>query len=149
GDRTYTPVLMRTPSGGARFSGLNTADQNNLRANSGKTDRGFFYSISPSTPGRLLIGLTGIYESTDEGDNITDVSPTGMTGNVNTLIYGVNNTDAAYVGTSTGQLWLRKTFGTNGKNFQSVPGWNTANIPVKIVVDRQNYLIAYVLDSSG
>src|SRR5262249_57198303 len=55
-------------SAGLTYSGLNTTDKNNLIKNAGGVDASFVYALNPTNANRLLVGLTGLYESTNQGD---------------------------------------------------------------------------------
>jgi hypothetical protein len=145
-----TQVKMAASSSpGTAYSGLNNPDNNVLTGGLGPQYRSLVYALSPY-PGnsqRLLVGLTGLYESTNQGATVTIVTPTGLTGNVTAITYGANNT--AYVGTDTGQLWVR----TNATaTFQQITTWppsSAGGYAVRIVVDPNEYRIAYVLDTNG
>lgn len=83
---------------------------------------------------RGVYGLVGLYEDSDPlggspvtGAIVNDVTPLGMTGRVTALDYGgrragVNFNQILYVGTTTGQLWLRGEFGVTFSNIAPVPG---------------------------
>src|SRR5262249_54790128 len=63
-------------------------------------------------PQQLMLGLHNLYESTDQGDVITQLCLPGQHGLVSTIVYGgvsggTPNTNLAYVGTHGGQLYLR------------------------------------------
>ena len=108
-------------------------------------------SRQPEPRGQILIGLTGLYESTNQGDIVTNISPKDaagnnlLVGNVTALVYGVDNPDAAYVATSSGQLFQRTSPGATFHPI-SVP-WLTGVSAKRIVVDPNEVQIAYVLDS--
>jgi hypothetical protein len=136
---------------GLTYSGLNSTDTNNLSKNAGSADASFVYALNPINPSRVLLGLTGWYESTTQGDIVTKVTPIDTfgnppSGNVSAITYGVNNADAAYVGTDKGQLWVRTTA---GPRFGQITTWPSTGAAVRIVVDSDDYRIAYVLDSKG
>jgi hypothetical protein len=135
-------------SAGKTYTGLTANnDQTNLNnLVNAQTDASFIYALSPANPNRLLVGLTGLYESTDQGATVTNVGPTGLSGNVTAITYGVNNADAAYVGTDGFQLWVRTQ---PGATFQQITTWPSTGAPVRIVVDPDDYHIAYVLDTNG
>lgn len=109
------------------------------------------HSLNPSRAGQILLGLTGLYESFNQGDVIANVSPKDasgnnlLVGNVTALVYGVDNPDAAYVATSSGQLFQRTSPGATFHPI-SVP-WLTGVSAKLIVVDPNEVQIAYVLDT--
>jgi hypothetical protein len=148
---TGAQVLLASASSGTAYSGLNPTDRSNLKQTP-PPDASFVYALNPANAKRLLVGLTGLYESSNQGDVVTQVTPTDafgnslLTGNVTAITYGVNNSDAAYVGTDTGQLWVRTT---TGATFQQITTWPSTGVPVRIVVDPNDYRIAYVLDTNG
>jgi hypothetical protein len=135
----------------AQLNGLNPADQQYLQKNVFGKDAWFQVAINPGQANRLLIGTTHIYESFNQGDNLTDVTPqnpfTGqylLTGTVSSIAWGINNTDAAYVGTSTGQLFLRTS--ANGAFNATNVSWPWGSSAVtQVVVDPVDYHTAYVL----
>src|SRR5262249_47561243 len=97
-----------TPS--IQGSGFNSADQKDVyKPGTWGSNGNYPFVLSPTSATRILIGRTGVYESTNEGDIVTDVTPgTGMdfigtnpvmgsSGGVGPLAYGTDNPDAAYV----------------------------------------------------
>jgi hypothetical protein len=147
---------MAATGDGPLYSGLNATDQSSLQQNAGRIDASFPFAINGSNPDRLLIGLTGIYESTDRGDVVTDVTPKDpsgnslMSGNVSALAYGIDNPEAAYVATDKGELWIRSsTSGPNAgfKQF-TLPGYFEGYIR-DMVVDPFDWKTAYFLGTQG
>jgi hypothetical protein len=130
------------------FGGLNPADYKTYTAQFFKNDGSFPFVLNSYKQVRLkpiLMGMTGVYESFDAGATINNVSPQGMTGNVTTLASGVpTNADAAYFATSTGQIWVRTIAGANFTQ----TNWKGAAAQ-RIVIDPDNYRIAYIVDSSA
>ncbi len=101
-------VLMEDPVyGKVAYDGLRTADVVYVDQKvETASDVSYPFALNPSNPSQMLIGLTNVYESTDQGDHVTDITPTGMSGMVSYpygLAYGgADNPDAAYVATNTG-----------------------------------------------
>jgi hypothetical protein len=105
---------------------------------------------SPRLPGQLMLESNGgnLYEITivaGGGVTMMNVTPSGMTGQVRDIAYGVNNANAAYFGTSTGQIWYRSK---SGASFGSQPANIGADV-VEIVVDPYDSQTAYALDANG
>jgi hypothetical protein len=67
--------FVQDPFGVVRCNGLNSADQATLNNDAGHTDEFFPFALSPAQGERLLYGMTGVYESFDGGDTVTDVTP--------------------------------------------------------------------------
>jgi photosystem II stability/assembly factor-like uncharacterized protein len=139
-------LMAASTSPGTAYSGLNTTDQNNVQ---GFADVSFVYALNPANANRLLVGLTGLYESTNQGDILRTVTPTGLSGNVSAITYGVNNANAAYVGTDSAQLWVGTSAGGTWTWQQITGNWPSTARAVRIVVDPNDYRIAYVLDKNG
>jgi hypothetical protein len=139
-------LLAAATSPSKAYSGLNTTDAATLTAGG---FRSWVYALNPypGNQSRLLVGLTGLYESTDQGATVTKLTPTGLTGNVTAITYGANNT--AYVGTDKRQLWVRTSATATFQQITTWPPSSTAGYAVRIVVDPNDYRIAYVLDSKG
>ena len=112
---TFASPLTTTTS----FSGLNFADRQLINAN--ETVR-IAMSLNQNDPRRAIFGYNGLYEdadpsgSTPTGSIVNNVTPPGMTGTVESLLYGgkragVNFNQIVYMTTTTGQLWVRGEFG--------------------------------------
>jgi hypothetical protein len=100
-------------------------------------------------PKALLFGITGVYESFDTGTHINDVTPSGIKSFVTSLAYGTQTKPfAAYVGSIAGQLFVRST---PGATFQpmTTPAWGELNWAQRIVIDPEDYRIAYLLDAQN
>jgi hypothetical protein len=140
--------------GAALYTGLNSTDQTRLTNEADHTDEFFPFALHPTQGGRLLYGMTGVYESFDGGDTIFKVTPVDssgkslINGNVSALTYAQNNPDAAYVATNKGQLFVR-TSSTAGFSAMTPPQWTAGAYAKQIVVDPIDYQTAYVLDSTG
>jgi hypothetical protein len=135
------------------LSGLNAVDS--VLAHSGDFET-VPYVLNNISPSRMLIGRTDLYESRDQGDTITDITPLGMN-RVTALAYGgyiggVANADVAYVG-AVNQLWLRTT---PGGSFQLLKGWSDIgggfgwlNGPRKILMDPGDWHTVFVIDDNA
>jgi hypothetical protein len=100
-----------------------------------------------TNPEPMLFGMTSLYESIDEGNDLTNDSPPGMTGFVQSIAYGSSNSAAAaYFTTTSGKIFVRNN---PGQTFASVPEPQALAIPRKIVMDPDDYHYAYVLDSNN
>jgi hypothetical protein len=158
-------VALASPSSPTGlYSGLNPTDQNVM--NSGGE---FFapYTLDAlsgiTDPEPMLYGMTGIYESVDGGDTVTNVSPPGTSGVVTAIAYGSTNSGlAAYFTTAQGapnqnpsgpgQIWVRNDLGQSlpSQTFALLPPPNWGNAyALKIAMDPLDYHYAYVLDSSN
>jgi hypothetical protein len=154
-DGDSNPSLLAAPGGPYTFgSGLNLADQFSYLQNAGARD-GFFpialnsYQFADNSQKKvLMLGMTGIYASSDFGNTVINLSPAGMAGNVSAIATGTPTTpDAAYFGTNAGQLFA---WSHPDAKFvpMTVPPWGGASAR-RIVIDPDNYSTAYVLDTSG
>jgi hypothetical protein len=137
-----TVMLASPASPNVWLSGLNAADR---KATGPDLDP---IALNALDPKRMLIGRTGLYESTDQGDVIQDVTPAGM-GRVTALAYGgfdgiVPNYDVAYVGAGN-KLFLRTG---PGPTFHEVTSWTKAGGGQiqDIVLDPTDYHTVYVID---
>jgi hypothetical protein len=137
--------------------GLNNTDANLVQTNPGSGTFVLNTHSPKSSSEPMLFGMTAIYESTNGGTNVTNVSPLfGMSGMVQSIAYGtIKNSEAAYFTTNTpGQIWVRNSLGPNS-GFASVElpspdqGWTSTTVAQKIVMDPDDYHIAYVLDSNN
>ncbi|WP_119272492.1 beta strand repeat-containing protein [Taklimakanibacter deserti] len=108
----------------------------------------FPYQVNPFDWTRLVIGGNSLYESTDFGDNLTNITPTGVNG-VSAIAYGGNqggvaNPDVIYAGVG-GNLYLRTT---SGGAFTQLTNY-TGNAPVDIVMDPDDWGRVYVSDGTS
>jgi hypothetical protein len=107
--------------------------------------------LNQNDPRRALYGTTDLYEDSDPngvtGAIVNRVTPIGMTGNITALDYGGRRdglpfNQIAFVGTSTGELWVRNEFGVNFA-LQNLPG---SSGPVNsVILDPDNWRHAFVL----
>jgi hypothetical protein len=111
------------------------------------------YALNAVDPRRMLIGgVQNIYESTDQGDDLTIVGalPAGPGGRASAVAYGgmqagVANPFVAYVGTVGGALLLRTT---SGGPFTRLTAY-TGGVVLAIVLDPDNWQRAYVVGTNG
>ncbi len=151
------------------FGGLSrrTCDTNNSCANAGpglvvagsggqnlyQVDTNIqFYGpleVNAVAANRLLLGTNNLYESVDRGDNLTDVTNNTGSPITEALAYGgrsagVENPDVIWYGNGAG-LFLRTSAGGAFTPRNAYPG----NAPVDLVLDRDDWLTAYVIDGSA
>jgi hypothetical protein len=88
---------------------------------------------------------TRLLESFDQGDSVHDITPAGMSGNISAFAYGVDNPSAAYVGTSSGQLFLRGSGTGPPTQVTSYSGW-LAQVN-DIAVDRSDWRKAAIINA--
>ncbi len=117
------------------------------------------FALNAVDPKRMLIGAKSLYESFDSGMTLTalgglkDGKPASVVGLVRSLAYGgfQGNTpkpDVAYAGVNrsgTPSLLLRTERGKPFVPLRSYPG----ETPQQIVLDPDDWRVAYVLDSEG
>lgn len=142
-----TLLLASSATPAVRESGVNATDRNFA---------GFTripFQVNPVDPEYLLIGMTGVYTSSNRGDTVTNITPAGMTGQATAVVYGgtVGGSvvrDLAYVGTSRGDVFARFDSGalvTTG--FGAAIGSPGTGVGVRdIEVDPDNSRTVYVLD---
>jgi uncharacterized repeat protein (TIGR01451 family) len=117
---TNTRMKLASSPGGALLSGLNATDQMATSASY------IPFALDAQDPHRLMIGFNGLYESSNQGDTVTDITPTGISDLVTAIVFGggtgaTANANVAYVGTKSGQLFVGTTAGntfTLSKTFQ-------------------------------
>jgi hypothetical protein len=109
----------------------------------------FPYDVNPFDGARLVIGgINSLYESTDFGDNLTNITPAGANG-VSAIAYGgsaggVPNPDVIYAGVG-GNLFLRTT---SGGAFTQLTNY-TGGSPRDIVLDPDDWHGVYVTDGAS
>ena len=134
------------------FSGVNSTDLATYLKGF-NTDTSYPIALDPyaAVPGSepLLLGISGLYESSTQGGFITEVTPSGSTGNVKAIAYGASNDlSAAYFSTTSGQLFVRNSPGATFVPVSVASGPLGATIN-KIVIDPNDYHSAYILDSQN
>ncbi|TDO29680.1 putative repeat protein (TIGR01451 family) [Kribbella sp. VKM Ac-2527] len=105
--------------------------------------------VNAVATGRLLIGTNRLYESTDQGNNITDLTGNTGSGITEALAYGgrsggVDNPDVLWFGNGVG-LSLRTSAGGAFTQLNAYPGGR----PIDLVLDRDDWLTAYVTDGTS
>lgn len=120
-----------------------------------------FESRTPVAANRFLannvmLGRRALYESTNQGDNITTViAPTGLAGEKGAtdrfrgLLYGgrrggINFANVFYVGTDAGRLYVRDETGTINDRTAALSALATGGVQ-DIVVDPDDYRRVWVL----
>jgi hypothetical protein len=108
-------------------------------------------ALNPVNPMQLLWAGSAVggklSESDTQGDSVRDITPADMTGNVTAMAYGSDNPSAAFVGTSTGQLFLRTAGNGAPVSLANYPGGDSA--VNDIAVDRTNWRRAVVISADG
>jgi len=143
-ERHFSDIVVEILfGGGLGLTGLDGAD-------SGFTGFTTFpYEVNPFDGDRLVIGgLNNLYESTDFGDNLTIITPAGVTG-VSALAYGGSqggtaNPDVIYAGVG-GNLYLRTSA---GGAFTQLTAY-TGGTPTDIVLDPDDWQGVYVTDGAA
>ncbi len=106
------------------------------------------FELNAIDPTRMAIGTNRLYESTDQGDNLTDL--TGNTGSAITraIAYGgrsggVDNEDVLYFGNGAA-LFVRTAAAGPVNQVPAYPGGS----PQDIVLNPDDWLEAYVIDTN-
>jgi hypothetical protein len=126
-------------------SGLSSADQQ-------VTDGTYIpFVLDSADPQWLLIGYNDLYVSTDQGDVIADVTPSGVSGPFTALAFGgTANPNVAVAGTSSGQLFVSvnaNSGGTAGATFTLATTF--ANSVVRsIAFDPNDWHTVYIVTTS-
>jgi photosystem II stability/assembly factor-like uncharacterized protein len=106
-------------------------------------------AVNPANPQQLMacpIQPALLLESPDHGDHVRDITPVGLSRNVSAIAYGADNPSAVYVGTSSGQLFLR----TNGNGPPArVPNYPGQAHVGDIAVDRTDWRKAAMFGLDG
>jgi hypothetical protein len=104
--------------------------------------------VNPANFEQLLIsGGNRVLESADRGDSVSDITPPGLTGTVTSLAYGTMNPSVVFVGTSTGQLFLRRNGNGAPARVPTYPG-NGAAVD-DIAVDATDWRRAVTISDDG
>lgn len=104
--------------------------------------------VNAVAPDRLIIGTDKVYESTDNGDTLTDLTGATGSGITKAIAYGgrsegVVNPDVLWYGNNSG-LFVRTA---TGGSFASLPNYPGGR-PLDIVLDPDDWRDAYVTDGS-
>jgi Ca2+-binding RTX toxin-like protein len=152
-----TPInLAARGTPGTALSGMNASDRAAVTgANSNNPARTPF-AINAVSSNQLLVGLNGLYESTDRGDTVTQVTDyvgTGTPIRVTALAYGgklngANVPYAAYVARGD-VVSVRENPNTSTNRFDRSVVVPHASIIVGLVMDPDNFKTAYAVDASG
>jgi hypothetical protein len=99
-------------------------------------------AVNPANPQQLMF-QAALLESMDQGDTVRNITPVNLSGVVSAIAYGADNPSAAYVGTSSGQLFLR----TDGNGPPSLVNNYPGQAQVRdIAVDRSDWRKAAMFD---
>ena len=141
--RHFSAFPLTVLDGQLGLGGLDAAD-------SGFTGFSVFaYEVNAFSGAQLVIGgINSLYESTDFGDNLTNITPAGASG-VSALAYGgsqggVANPDVIYAGIG-GNLYLRTT---SGGAFSQL-GAYAGGTPLDIALDPDDWNSVYVTDGAA
>lgn len=137
------------------LSGINAADVSLSRVTNGRMDTSarVVMELNANDATRAAYGMSRVYEDSDPlgpgsspetGFVVSDVTPGGLTGRVRAMSYGgkragINFNQVMFVGTTTGQLWIRGEFGPTFN--QRAPG---AGEVTDIQLDPDDYRHAFV-----
>jgi photosystem II stability/assembly factor-like uncharacterized protein len=135
-----TQVRLANKPGGALYSGLSKIDYNS---------RGYIpFALNAVNPQQLMLGLNDLYESADQGDVIAKRKLPDQDGVVSAIVYGgfsggTPKATLAYVGTYSGQLYLRTTAGDTF--CQLTTPFNGKGPILSITLDPNDWRTAYVV----
>jgi photosystem II stability/assembly factor-like uncharacterized protein len=137
---SLTQVRLATSLTAPYLSGLSGIDRNSHVHSP--------FALNVVNPQQLMLGLNDLYESTDRGDVIFELKLPGQVGRVSAIVYGgasggTPNTNLAYVGTFSGQLYLRTT--ADGRFSQLTTPFNGAGRILNITLDPNDWRTAYVI----
>ena len=103
--------------------------------------------VNPANPMQLLVNRRDhSMRARIKAIRWGDITPPSMTGNVTAMAYGMDNPSAAYVGTSTGQLFLRTSGSGVPLPVTSYPGGAKVDA---IAVDRSDWEKAAIISDNG
>ncbi|MGH3737289.1 MAG: hypothetical protein ACRDT6_16990 [Micromonosporaceae bacterium] len=105
--------------------------------------------VNAVAPNRLVLGTNRLYESTDNGDNITDLTGNTGSGITEALAYGgrsagIDNPNVLWYGNNAG-LSLRTAANGTFTALTAYPG----GVPIDLVLDQDDWLTAYVTDGAN
>src|SRR5262249_32268182 len=135
-----TLVRLATSLTAPYLSGLSGIDRNS-HAHSP-------FALNAVNPQQVMLGFNNLYESTDQGDVIFQLKLPGQVGRVSAIVSGgvsggTPNPNLAYVGTESGQLYLRTTAG--GKFSRLTTPFNGKGRILSITLDPNDWRTAYVV----
>ncbi len=104
------------------------------------------FALDAAAPNQLMLGYNGLYESTDQGNVIKELTLPKQKGVVSAIAYGgysggMANSGVAYVSTNEGQIYVRTTAGgdfTLSTTFKDSP-------ILSIALDPNDWHIAYAV----
>jgi hypothetical protein len=154
--------LNGSTGNGAYTAGTGTWREVGLNANdlaftvSGNFNAFLPLETNPFSANAVMFGRASVYESSNQGDVITDLVAAGnllgFSGFARSIAYGGSRAgtdfaNVAYVGTSSGQLWVR---GETGAAFTLLSGAGAGQLPtgqsiVDIAADPQDWRRVYVI----
>ena len=102
-------------------------------------------AVSPGNPQQLMF-QAALLETMDQGDTVRNITPVGLSGVVSAVAYGADNPSVAYVGTSSGQLFLRTNGNGPPSKVQNYPGQAQVG---DIAVDRSDWRKVAMFDMNG
>lgn len=146
----------------------------------GSTSQGISpFKLNAVDPRRMLIGTKFLYESSDQGDNLTSLgglnnlnsdgvdndkdgkpdegdefTPAGEIGTVNAIAYGgrlngTPNADIAYVSSTTGLRLRTARTAGNLSDFTQLTAYPSNSTPLDIVLDPNDWMKAFVVDTNN
>lgn len=135
---TLQQALLADKPGDPLHSGLSSADAKVAEA-------WIPLALDAAAPNHLLLGYHNLYESSDQGNVLTELTLPNQSGVISALAYGgfsggVANSSVAYVGTKGGQLFIRTTAGGAFALAHTFDG------PIlSITLDPNDWHIAYIV----
>jgi hypothetical protein len=146
-----TDVNLAAPNSSTIGSGLNKADYSLVG--------GVAYIpfvLDSADPQWLLIGFNGLYISTDQGDHITEVTPSSVSGQFTALAFGgmagsTANANVAVAGTTGGQLFVSvnaNSGGNPGATFNLATTFSGSGVR-SIAFDPSDWHTVYIVTTSS
>jgi hypothetical protein len=105
-------------------------------------------AVNVGNPMELLVnGGNKLFVSPDQGDSVKDITPPTLTGNITALAFATDAPSAAYVGTDTGQLFVREP---GDEVLSPVTAYPGNGVPVNdIAVDRRDWTRIAIISNDG
>ena len=135
-----TSFVQRSEDGGATWtSQVNGLDTSIASFNYAYASQKAF-AIDPSNPSRLILGGRHVYETTNQANTWTDISPSGFAGNPDIVGLAVAPSAGAtlYVGTANGHLYATTNDGASWSERDSGLPLDAADAIVNFQVDPAN-----------